>query len=192
MSDDLNEQTPDGTKSSPPSPDGAGTNEIQETLKRLEAENEKFKREIRKVSSERDSLKQSKEREEAERNGETQKLLDSYKTEIETYRSKLADYDTLKETHDALVQQRRDELLAQLPKDAQDEWKDADVTTLSKVVKLAATQQPNIPGTHTGGSSAAKVGAKSWGDMTGAERAAFTLEHPNEVGAKIRAWRAGK
>lgn len=196
MSDDMNDNKPDGSNPTDnlPSPDGAGNDkaaELEAQIAKLQAERDAYKAKFDEAKSTRDKAK-AREREEAEKKGEYEKLVADLKAEIEELKPRASEYDAMKAQHDALVAQQRESLLAQLPKDAQAEWQDANLETLTRLVKTLGTAQPNIPGTHNGAGTP-KSGNRSWGDMTLAEKLEFQATNsPAAVQAKVREWRAGK
>lgn len=184
MSDDMNDNKPDGSTptDNPPSPDGAGNDkaaELEAQIAKLQAERDAYKAKFDEAKSTRDKAK-AREREEAEKKGEYEKLVADLKAEIEELKPRASEYETIKAQHDALVQQQRESLLAQLPKDAQAEWQDANLETLTRLVKTLGTAQPNIPGTHNGAGTP-KGGAKAWNEMSWSEKVEFQRTNSSEA-----------
>lgn len=199
MSDDVDKKqdSPPASDDAASKPDGKTLEELQKELDALKKDRDDWKGRFESDKAERDAAKK-KAREEAERarkkleeDGEHEKVIAALKAELEDAKPKAEQFESLKAERDAMLEERKAELLARLPEDQRGEWKDADLTTLTKLVKTIASQ-PNIPGTHNGAGTP-KGGAKAWGDMSITEKSEYMATHSSEdVQAKIRAWRAGK
>lgn len=180
MSDDVdkNQDSPPAPDGAPSKPDGPTLEELQKQLDALKKDRDDWKGRFESDKAERDAAKK-KAREEAEKRGEHEKVIAQLKAELEDAKPKAEQFESLKAERDAMLEERKAELLARLSEDQRGEWKDADLTTLTKLVKTIASQ-PNIPGTHNGAGTP-KGGAKAWNEMSWSEKVEFQRTNSSEA-----------
>lgn len=134
----------------------------------------------------RDAAKE-RERKELEEKGEYQKALALMQEKLEGYK----DFDSLKaqkESADAIIEERRKELLDRLPEDKRDAFSDASIAELKRAISLIPDKQSTDVDRGKPKNGKADASAMTWDEIVKAGLAdAFIAEHgAAAMTAKIR------
>ena len=172
------EEKPDGTDAK-----SADTQELERKIKELQDQLTAKDDDLRKAIAKRQEAKEQA-RTEAEKRAEYEQAKKLYEEEIATLKAGQAtatELEAIKAERDALVAERRTELLAKLPEGKRDEFKDEPLSVLSKIVNLLPVTTPNVDGSP---GVKKPTGEKKWADMTGDERLEFMRSHDSATISK--------
>lgn len=141
MSDDINTPTPEPDGS--PSAADVTLEQVKKELDAIKAERDDWKGRFESDKKERDAAKK-KAREEAERNGEHEKVIAELKAELEKYSAIMPEYESTKERLAAIEKAQRDEALAQLPEEARAKFAELPIEAIKAALELVP-KIPNVP-----------------------------------------------
>ena len=130
-----------------------------------------------------------KEKEEAAKRGEFETAKKLADEEIAALKAQLADMETLKAKAaqaDELIEKQRQALLARIPEDKRDAFKDDSIATLEKALMLMP-EQTKVGVDASGKPNIQTGGDKNWYKMNGDERLAWMNgKTPAQIHAKQR------
>ena len=155
--------------------------DLQKKIDELNANNARLDAELKKAIENRQKAKDEARRV-AEEKGEYEKAKQIIEEQLAELKTKYNDSEieelrAAKAERDALVEERRKELLARIPEGKRDEFKDVPLNVLSKVVSLL----PGAPPVDGGGTHSKPLNEKKWSEMSAEEQNKFVAENTQAV-----------
>ena len=139
-------------------------------------------RELEKTATELSKKLQEIEDANKMKTGEFEKLATEYKQKFEVTQSENERLKGIEETYNKYVNDRKQKLIETIPEDKREEWKNADLPTLEKVVPLFNLGNGSNLGMDSGkgGKTFLKLDGKSYKDFTVDELDEIKKSNPKE------------